>query len=44
MFGGHLLSVLIWLPVIGGAAVLGLGDRPALAKWVSLTVSGLARS
>ncbi len=42
MFGGHLLSVLIWLPVIGGAAVLGLGDRPALAKWVSLTVSGLA--
>jgi NADH-quinone oxidoreductase subunit M len=42
MFGGHLLSVLIWLPVIGGAAVLGMGDRPALAKWVSLTVSGLA--
>jgi NADH-quinone oxidoreductase subunit M len=42
MFGGHLLSVLIWLPVIGGAAVLGLNDRPALAKWLSLTVSGLA--
>ncbi len=42
MFGGHLLSVLIWLPVIGGAAVLGMGGRPALAKWVSLTVSGLA--
>jgi NADH-quinone oxidoreductase subunit M len=42
MFGGHLLSVLIWLPVIGGAAVLGLGGRPALAKWVSLSVSGLA--
>jgi NADH-quinone oxidoreductase subunit M len=42
MFGGHLLSVLIWLPVIGGAAVLGMGGRPALAKRVSLTVSGLA--
>jgi NADH-quinone oxidoreductase subunit M len=42
MFGGHLLSVLIWLPVIGGAVVLGLNDRPALAKWLSLTVSGLA--
>jgi NADH-quinone oxidoreductase subunit M len=42
MFGGHLLSVLIWLPVIGGVVVLGLNDRPALAKWLSLTVSGLA--
>jgi NADH-quinone oxidoreductase subunit M len=42
MFGGHLLSVLIWLPVIGGAVVLGLNDRAALAKWLSLTVSGLA--
>jgi NADH-quinone oxidoreductase subunit M len=42
MFGGHLLSVLIWLPVIGGVVVLGLNDRAALAKWLSLTVSGLA--
>jgi NADH-quinone oxidoreductase subunit M len=42
MFGGHLLSVLIWLPVIGGVVVLGLNDRPALAKWLSLAVSGLA--
>jgi NADH-quinone oxidoreductase subunit M len=42
MFGGHLLSVLIWLPVIGGAVVLGLNDRAALAKWLSLTVSALA--
>jgi NADH-quinone oxidoreductase subunit M len=42
MFGGHLLSWLIWLPVIGGFAVLGLGDRAVLAKWLSLAVSGLA--
>ena len=42
MFGGHLLSVLIWLPVIGGVVVLGLNDRPELAKWLSLLVSALA--
>jgi NADH-quinone oxidoreductase subunit M len=42
MFGGHLLSVLIWLPVIGGVVVLGLNDRPELAKWLSLLVSVLA--
>jgi NADH:ubiquinone oxidoreductase subunit 5 (subunit L)/multisubunit Na+/H+ antiporter MnhA subunit len=27
MFGGHLLSVLIWLPIVGGFVVLGLGNR-----------------
>ena len=42
MFGGHLLSVLIWLPVIGGVVVLGLGDRPDLARWFSLAVSAIA--
>jgi len=42
MFGGHLLSVLIWLPVIGGVAALGLGDRPTHAKWLALAVSALA--
>jgi NADH-quinone oxidoreductase subunit M len=42
MFGGHLLSWLIWLPVMGGFVVLGLGDRAVLAKWLSLAVSGLA--
>jgi NADH-quinone oxidoreductase subunit M len=42
MFGGHLLSVLIWLPVIGGSVVLGLNDRPALAKWLSLVCSAIA--
>ena len=42
MFGGHLLSVLIWLPIIGGFAVLGFNDRIATAKWLSLIVSGLS--
>jgi NADH-quinone oxidoreductase subunit M len=42
MLGGHLLSVLIWLPVIGGVLVLGLGDRAELAKWLSLAVSAVA--
>jgi NADH-quinone oxidoreductase subunit M len=41
-FDGHLLSVLIWLPIIGGFVVLGLGDRIVIAKWLSLIVSGLA--
>jgi NADH-quinone oxidoreductase subunit M len=42
MLGGHLLSVLIWLPVIGGVVALGLGDRPSLAKWLSLICSAVA--
>jgi len=42
MFGGHLLSVLIWLPVAGGLVALGLGDRPTLAKWLSLICSTIA--
>ncbi len=41
MFSGHLLSVVIWLPIVGGCVVLGLGDRVSAAKWVSLIVSGL---
>ncbi len=41
MFGGHLLSVLIWLPIVGGFAVLALGKRIDAAKWLSLAVSGL---
>jgi len=35
----HLLSVLIWLPIIGGALVLALGDRPAAARWSALGVA-----
>ncbi len=42
MFGGHLLSLLIWLPIGGGFAVLALNDRVTGAKWLSLIVSGLS--
>jgi len=42
MFGGHLLSLLIWLPIAGGFAVLALIDKVAAAKWLSLIVSGAA--
>jgi NADH-quinone oxidoreductase subunit M len=41
-FGGHLLSLLIWLPIAGGFAVLALNDRIQAAKWLSLIVSGLS--
>jgi NADH-quinone oxidoreductase subunit M len=41
-FGGHLLSLLIWLPIVGGFVVLGMNDRVAAAKWLSLIVSGLS--
>ena len=40
MFGGHLLSLLIWLPIVGGFAVLVLEDRDA--RWLSLLISGLS--
>jgi len=40
MFGGHLLSALIWLPIAGGFALLAIGDeKPALTKWLSLAVA-----
>ena len=40
MFSGHLLSVLIWLPILGGFAVLAVGnDSPSTARWASLLVS-----
>jgi NADH-quinone oxidoreductase subunit M len=39
MLNDHLLEVLIWLPIVGGFLVLGLGDRPPAARWVSLGVS-----
>ena len=41
MFGGHLLSVLIWLPIIGGFGVMAFSQQINLAKWLSLIVSGL---
>jgi len=35
-----ILSVLIWLPVLGGVALLALGDRSiALGRWVALLVT-----
>jgi len=40
-FDGRLLSLLVWLPIIGGFAVLTLNDRVGAAKWLSLIVSGL---
>ena len=42
ILGGHLLSLLIWVPIVGGFVVLGLAERVAAAKWVSLAVSGAA--
>jgi len=39
MLNGHLLSLLIWLPIAGGFAVLGLGRRIGAARWLSLAVS-----
>jgi NADH-quinone oxidoreductase subunit M len=41
-FGGHLLSVLIWLPIVGGFAILGLNKNANLAKWLALGVSAVA--
>jgi NADH-quinone oxidoreductase subunit M len=42
MSSTYLLSWLIFLPIVGGFVVLGLGHRATLAKWMSLAVSGLA--
>jgi len=41
MLNEHLLAVLIWLPILGGLVVLGFGDRPNLARWLSLALSAL---
>jgi NADH-quinone oxidoreductase subunit M len=41
-FDGRLLSLLVWLPIIGGFVVLTLNDRVSAAKWLSLIVSGLS--
>ena len=36
----HLLSWAIWLPILGGVAVLAVGDKRApLARWLALIVS-----
>ena len=36
----HLLSILIWLPIAAGVAVLALGDRRvAPGRWLALVAS-----
>jgi NADH-quinone oxidoreductase subunit M len=40
IFQDHLLSLLIWVPIVGGFAVLALGnERARAARWASLLVS-----
>jgi NADH-quinone oxidoreductase subunit M len=40
MLNDHLLAILIWLPVVGGFAVLGFGEgRASQARWASLGIS-----
>jgi NADH-quinone oxidoreductase subunit M len=39
MLNEHLLEILIWVPIVGGFLILGLGDRPSAARWVSLGVA-----
>ncbi|MGY0651232.1 NADH-quinone oxidoreductase subunit M [Luteimonas sp. A537] len=34
-----LLSILIWLPIFGGALVLALGNRAGAARWLSLAIA-----
>ena len=41
MFGGHLLSLLIWLPIVGGCVALMLSGKPTSAKWLALGISAL---
>jgi len=35
----HLLAIVIFLPIVGGFVVLGLGKRVEAAKWLALLVS-----
>jgi NADH-quinone oxidoreductase subunit M len=35
----HLLSLLIWLPILGAVAVLALGRQPNVARWLSVVVA-----
>ena len=40
MFEGSILSVLIWLPILGGVALLPMGQgRSGLVKVVALLIS-----
>ena len=43
MQGTGLLSLVVWLPIVGGLAVLALGDqRVVVARWVALATSLVA--
>ena len=35
----YLLSILIWVPIVGGFVVVGMGKRESAAKWLSLCIS-----
>ncbi len=35
----HLLSLLIWLPIVGAVVVLAAGRQPNAARWLSLAVA-----
>ena len=35
----HILSLLIWLPIVGGVAVLALGRNDNAARWLALAVA-----
>ncbi len=42
LFSTHLLSILIWLPILGGVSTLMLGnERAQTARWVALGVAML---
>ena len=43
MFDGWLLSQIIWLPILGGGAVLAIGERSVTAvRWTAAGVAGAA--
>jgi NADH-quinone oxidoreductase subunit M len=35
----YLLSIVIWVPIVGGFVVVGMGKRESGAKWLSLCIS-----
>jgi NADH-quinone oxidoreductase subunit M len=42
LFDTHLLSILIWLPILGGFLIMMLGnERPQRARWLALAVAML---
>ncbi len=41
ILSGHLLSILIGVPIVGGFVVMGLGQRVDAAKWASVAVAAL---